>query len=185
MTPSSRSVTTAPGGEGGPYAPLPMFATDAAIARGAEPNLLWWQDLDTLRALPADEIGAHIAAQIAPHVAGRDPANTLLVGKSLGTSGATVAADNNLPAVWLTPLLTHQWVIDGLRRSTAPFLLVGGTADPFWDSALAHELSPHVLEIANADHGMYVPGRLAASTAVLGQVATAVEDFLDQVVWPA
>ena len=161
-----------------------MFATDAAIARGAEPKLLWWQDLDTLRAVPANEIGAHIAAQIAPHVAGRDPANTLLVAKSLGTHGATVAADNYLPAVWLTPLLTSDWVIDGLRRSTAPFLLVGGTADSFWDSALAHELSPHVLEIDGADHGMYVPGRLAASAAVLGEVATAVEDFLDQVVWP-
>jgi hypothetical protein len=31
---------------------------------------------------------------------------------------------------------------------------------------------------------MYVPGPLAASAAVLGQVATAVEDFLDEVVWP-
>jgi hypothetical protein len=30
---------------------------------------------------------------------------------------------------------------------------------------------------------MFVPGRLAASAAVLGQVITAVEDFLD-LVWP-
>jgi hypothetical protein len=30
---------------------------------------------------------------------------------------------------------------------------------------------------------MFVPGRLAASAAVLGQVITAVEDFLDNVVW--
>jgi hypothetical protein len=30
-----------------------------------------------------------------------------------------------------------------------------------------------------------VPGRLAASAAVLGRMATAVEDFLDEVVWPA
>jgi hypothetical protein len=30
---------------------------------------------------------------------------------------------------------------------------------------------------------MYVPGRLAASAAVLGQVATAIEDFLDASVW--
>ncbi len=75
-------------------------------------------------------------------------------------------------------------MVDGLRRSTAPFLLVGGTADALWDSALARELTPYVLEVEGADHGMYVPGRLAASTAVLGEVATAVEDFLDQVIWP-
>jgi hypothetical protein len=30
-----------------------------------------------------------------------------------------------------------------------------------------------------------VPGRLAASAAVLGEVMTAVERFLDDVAWPA
>lgn len=81
-------------------------------------------------------------------------------------------------------MLTGPAVVDGLRRSTAPFLLIGGTADGLWDSALARELTPYVLEVPEADHGMYVPGRLAASAEVLGQVATAVEDFLNQVVWP-
>ena len=71
-----------------------------------------------------------------------------------------------------------------LRRSTAPFLLVGGTADKLWDPILARELTPYLLEVPDADHGMYVPGRLAASAAVLGQVATAVENSLDEVVWP-
>ena len=110
--------------------------------------------------------------------------DVLLIGKSLGTHASVLAAERGLPAVWLTPVLTSDWVVDGLRRSTAPFLLVGGTADPLWDSALARELTPYVLEVPEADHGMYVPGRLAESAAVLGQVATAVEDFLDQVVWP-
>ena len=40
-----------------------------------------------------------------------------------------------------------------------------------------------VVEIDGADHGMFVPGRLDASAAVLGQVITAVEDFLDHSVW--
>jgi hypothetical protein len=31
---------------------------------------------------------------------------------------------------------------------------------------------------------MFVPGELSASAAVLGQVMSAVELFLDQVVWP-
>jgi hypothetical protein len=52
-----------------------------------------------------------------------------------------------------------------------------------WDGELARELSPHVLEVDGADHGMYVPGPLARSAAVLGEVATAVENFLDDVVW--
>jgi hypothetical protein len=41
-----------------------------------------------------------------------------------------------------------------------------------------------VVEIAAADHGMFVPGELSASAAVLGQVMTAVEQFLDHAVWP-
>jgi hypothetical protein len=31
---------------------------------------------------------------------------------------------------------------------------------------------------------MLVPGALSASAAVLGEVITAVEDFLDRVAWP-
>jgi len=36
-----------------------------------------------------------------------------------------------------------------------------------------------------APGGMYAPGPLAASAAVLRLVATAVERFLDEVVWPS
>jgi pimeloyl-ACP methyl ester carboxylesterase len=75
-------------------------------------------------------------------------------------------------------------VAAALRRAAAPFLLVGGTADAVWDSALARRLSPHVLEVDGADHGMYVPGPLTSSIAVLGQVVAAVEEFLDEIGWP-
>lgn len=57
-------------------------------------------------------------------------------------------------------------------------LLVGGTADPYWDGVLVRKLSPHVLEVEGADHGMYVEGPLTSSIAVLGQVVTGVEEFL-------
>jgi hypothetical protein len=63
-------------------------------------------------------------------------------------------------------------------------LLVGGTADRFWDGPVARSITPHVVEVGTADHGMFVPGELSAPAAVLGQVMTAVEEFLDQVVWP-
>jgi hypothetical protein len=64
-------------------------------------------------------------------------------------------------------------------------LLVGGTADRSWDGQTARLITPDVLEVEDADHGMFVPGPLSASAAVLGQVITAVEDFLDRVVWRA
>ena len=180
---SSPEVIVLPGGQYGPHSPLLMYAADAAERRGATIRPIWWDEANRPLTLTPDERGPWVLDQFARAVPDV-PADALLIAKSLGTHAAAVAADRKLPAVWLTPVLTSPFVVDALRQSTAPFLLVGGTADELWDSALARELTPYVLEVDGADHGMYVPGRLAASAAVLGLTATAVEDFLDQVVWP-
>jgi pimeloyl-ACP methyl ester carboxylesterase len=108
----------------------------------------------------------------------------LLIAKSLGTNAAAVAAERSLPAIWLTPVFTTPWIPAALSRATAPFLLVGGTADAMWDSTAAHRLSPHVLEIEAADHGLFVPGPIQNSIAVLGRVVTAIQEFLDTINWP-
>jgi pimeloyl-ACP methyl ester carboxylesterase len=97
---------------------------------------------------------------------------------------APLVADRGLAAVWFTPLLTDKATVAALRRATGPHLLVGGTADRLWDGEVARSLGPEVIEIDGADHGMIVPGELAASAAVLGKVITAVEAFIDQAVWP-
>jgi pimeloyl-ACP methyl ester carboxylesterase len=109
----------------------------------------------------------------------------LLIGKSMGTNAAALAAERALPAVWLTPLLVLPWVTAALEQATAPFLLIGGTGDEVWDGAAARLLSPHVHEVEGADHGMYVPGPLVDSIAVLGGMVQAVEDFLDAIGWPS
>jgi hypothetical protein len=112
-----------------------------------------------------------------------DPAAVVERGPRLG--GGPGRGRRGLAAVWFTPLLTDQPTVAALHRATAPCLLVGGTADELWDGAVARSVTPHVVEVAGADHGMFVPGGLAGSAAGLGQVITAVERFLDQVVWPA
>ncbi len=86
----------------------------------------------------------------------------------------------------LTPLLFDSSVVDALRRSNQPALLVGGTADRLagWDPDLVRSLSKHVFEAPGADHSLLVPGPLARSARVLGDMVTAVEQFLDEVVWP-
>ena len=180
---STREAIILPGGQFGPFAPLLMFSADAAERRGGQLRPVSWTEPDAPLTLTPFERGPWVLDQFKQAVPSV-PEGALVIAKSLGTHASVVAADLQLPAVWLTPVLTSEWVVDGLRRSTAPFLLVGGTADPLWDSALAHELTPYVLEVDDADHGMYVPGPLADSTAVLGQVATAVEDFLEAVPWP-
>ncbi|GIJ38893.1 alpha/beta hydrolase [Micromonospora sp. NPDC049891] len=122
-----------------------------------------------------DTIGRWVCDQVAPTLNER---TDLLVGKSLGTLAAPLAAGRGLPAVWLTPLLHRGDVVDALRRATAPFILVGGTADSSWDGGVARRLTPHVLEIPGADHALMVPGPLARSAEALGQVCTVVEDFV-------
>ncbi|MBX6356190.1 MAG: alpha/beta hydrolase [Micromonosporaceae bacterium] len=181
---SARTVLVIPGRMFGPYSPLLFYAAWAARVRGAQVRNLHWTPPSDLDAAGRAE---WVRGQVGPVLdevteTGGPP---LVIAKSLGSYAAPLAAERGLPAVWLTPLLREPEVVAALRRATAPYLLIGGTADPeAWDGQLARQLSPHVLEVDGADHGMFVPGPLAGSAAVLGQVATAVERFLDQVVWP-
>jgi pimeloyl-ACP methyl ester carboxylesterase len=166
-------VVVVPGRLFGPFAPLLMYASLVFEARGGTIAPVSWAPTD-------DADGTWVRAQVLPAV-DRHRA-TLIVGKSLGTNAATIAAERDLPGIWLTPLLLDDVVLGALRSATAPQLLIGGTADKLWDGAVARELSPHVLEVEGADHGMLMPGEpLARSAEVLGQVATAVEHFADHV----
>ncbi|MEU3187016.1 alpha/beta hydrolase [Streptomyces sp. NPDC006923] len=183
QTQSPRGAVVVPGGMYGPHTPLLMYAAGAAEARGAQVERITWD--------PPRQSGRGISSwvldQVTPvidHVTRSSPRTAeVVIGKSLGTHAAVLAAERALPAIWLTPLLTTAEVAQALRSATAPFLLVGGTEDRHWDGALAAELSPHVLEVRGADHDLRVPGPLSESAKVLGRVATAVEDFLDRIVW--
>lgn len=177
--PVQRTVLIIPGSGGCWHVPQQLFAADAARLRGAELHHLSWRG--EVPAEPAER-GPWAVPQIAAAL--RDLPEPLVIANSLGTLAANLAADRGLPAVWITPLLHRPEVVDGLRRAAAPCLLIGGTADPSWRPELARELSPYVCEVAEADHGLRVPGPLARSAAVLGEVATAVEEFLDRVLWP-
>ncbi len=168
-----------PGRLYGPAAGLLMYSAHVAELRGTTVHRHEWRgDPPT-----TPDVEDWVCASVTPlldSVAGRP----LLIGKSLGSYAAALAADRGLPAVWLTPLLHVPAVAAALGRASAPALLVGGTADRSWDGELARRLSSHVLEVPDADHGMYVPGPLTASVAVLGRVVLAVEEFLDAIGWP-
>lgn len=178
-----RAALLAPGGNYGPDGPLLMFGGTAALQRGAELHPVDWGTLDS--SLSDDDLNRKVEAAVTLVLDSLGAAAApLLIGKSLGTRAAAVAADRGVPAIWFTPLLTQRGVVAGLRRATAPFLLAGGTADDWWDSRVARSLTPHVAEIDGANHCMFVPGPLKESAAVLGEVSTAVERFLDDTVWP-
>jgi hypothetical protein len=170
-----------PGGRFGPAAGLLMYASLVADRRGATVRRHSWTQHPPSPSEP--EVEAWVCEEIGA-LLDTVGGNPLLIAKSLGTNAAAVAAERRLPAVWLTPILTVPWIPEALGRATAPFLLVGGTADAVWDSAVARRLSAHVLEIEGADHGLQVPGPLVDSIAVLGRVVTAMDEFLDAIDWP-
>lgn len=184
MAGPGRCAVLAPGGNYGPDGPLLMYARLAVRRREGRVRPIAWD-------LPAtSEVGAlrdRVVAQVSAAVdelTAETGAAPLVIGKSLGSLAAPVAADRGLAAVWFTPLLTDEPTVAALRRATAPSLLVGGTADQLWDAQIARSITGRLVEITGADHGMFLPGPLAASAAALGQVITAVEDFLDRDVWP-
>ena len=158
-----------------------MYAGVVAERRGATVHRHWWSRQ------PSEPFEPEIEGWVCDEIGGLLDGiggSPLLIGKSLGTNVATLAAERHLPAVWLTPVFTVRWVVAALERATAPSLLVGGTGDALWDGAKARRLSPYMLEVEGADHGMQVPGPVGESVAVLGRVVTAMDEFLDAIAWP-
>lgn len=167
------------------HQPTLAFASEAIGRRGGYLHLIAWSapdgSLTELVPWVRLQVELALAALATERPLARRP---LLVGKSLGTLAAPVAAELGLPAIWFTPVLDQPEAAAGYANPTAPALFVGGTADSLWDGALARSLSPHVLEVEGADHGMFVAGPLSDSGAVFGRIGAAVERFLDEVVWP-
>src|SRR5947207_9119767 len=184
MSGVERGMVIIPGGSLGPHEPLLNYSWLAGRVRHAEVVHVHWPAERPSSTNPADSaawVVEHVASVLAAFVV-RQP---VLVGKSLGTYAVALAAEHDLPGIWHTPLLSDRRCVAALRRASAPFLLIGGTADPWWDGELARALTPHVVEVAGANHGMIlVDEPLARSAAVLGQVLTVVEKFLDEQAWP-
>ena len=175
-------VVVLPGRNFGPNAPVTWFPTAVAERRGARIHRVEWP---TGPPAPTDDGAVGWIADVVESVLADLPEPALLIGNSLGTLAAGVAADRGLPAVWLTPLLHLSEPAASIARATRPALLVGGTADPSWDGQLARELSEDVLEVPDADHLLVPPGTVRDAAAVHLGVVEAVEAFLDRLGWPS
>ena len=181
---AGRAAVLVPGQAYSTDGPLLMYPGLAVERRGGYAHRVSWAvpgfaDDDQERAWVIGQVTAAIDATVAATGA----AAPVVIGKSLASLSAPLVADRGLAAIWLTPILTDEPVVSALRAAPGPCLLVGGTADRVWDGRTARLITPHVLEVEHADHGLLVPGALSASAAVLGTVITAVEDFLDHVAW--
>lgn len=180
MAERTRAAVLVPGREYTVQAPLLAYVGEALERRSVVVERMTWSP-------PADATPLWVAQQVGAVLA-RMRGRPLVVGKSLGTLAAPLAAavGRPLPGIWLTPLLHEPFVVASLRRATEPALVIGGTADHLagWNSDLVRSLGPPFHEVPDGDHSLMVPGPLTNSARVLGEVVTVVERFLDEVVWP-
>ena len=171
-----RCVVVLPGMQYTTQAPLLWFAREIAAARG-------WSALEVLDSLPdgAEPFGwaRDRARRALDHVGAA--ADVVVVGKSLASAAAGLAADRGLPAVWLTPLLDRERVVDDLSRAARPALLVGGSADESWvPDALADSGLLQVVQLDGLDHSLQRPGDPGASLDALRAIAERIDRFLGE-----
>ena len=177
----SRGVAVvAPGRAYPPSAPLLDFARQALLQHGFTVQQVWWDSTTRDEAEgPEAWVRRHVEAALAQETAD----HVVIVGKSLGTRAASVAAERGLDAIWMTPLLVDPVLAEGIAANAGRQLLVGGLADELWDPAVARELADagcDVLEVADADHGMATPDAVRTVEIHL-EVARAVEAYLSRV----
>lgn len=140
-----RGAVFLPGGLGSCEWPPLRFTALLLVRLGWKAMLLHWQAVRTPE---------WVCEQATAALAELDVERPLLVGKSLGTYAAEVAADRRLPGIWFTPLLHQERVVEALGRAQAPALLVGGTRDEYYDASLAERLPVESLTVVGADHGL-------------------------------
>jgi hypothetical protein len=157
--------------------PLLAYARLALDRRGAETRVLSWS-------LPSFDDAGKRAVWVRDQVVGvLGTSRALIIGKSLASLAAGLVAERGLQAIWFTPLLKRPEVVEAITAAAHPPLLVGGTGDQLWDGSVARRLSPHVVEIPEGDHALYVPGPVSRTAEVAARVMDAMEEFLDEQAW--
>src|SRR5690348_13537341 len=100
-----------PGLRYGPQAPLLALAGEALTDRDAAVEAIHWTVPEGLLDIgPEPFVRAHVAAALRRLADAAPAAQPLIIAKSLGTYAATFAAERELPAIWLTPLLHDETI---------------------------------------------------------------------------
>jgi hypothetical protein len=161
-------------------APL-LDLADAALSdrRCVVEHVAWAVPEGLLQIGPEPFVRAHVTAALHRSREAWPQRSVVVIAKSLGSYAAPLVAERGLPAIWLTPLLTDDSVVEAIAASPAPALLIGGSADRQWLREAAEATGKRTLTIPDASHGLRVPGPLRRYAEVLATVGTAMEEFLD------
>ena len=115
----------------------------------------WHADIDeVVRADPA----SFVRTTLAEVEAALPKSPEVVIGKSFGTYALPSYVDQNVRAVWLTPLLTVSAIAESARAASDTHLLVGGTDDPSWETGAIRGTAAKVVELRSADHSLETNG---------------------------
>ena len=109
-----------------------------------------------------------------------------LIGKSLGTMAMGLLLEDsrfrNADCVWLTPLLTNEWLCTQIEKFHPRSLFIMGTADNFYKpeilSHLENVTNGKTLILNGAHHGLEISESIPKSLMALNQIVLALQDFL-------
>ena len=110
-----------------------------------------------------------------------------LVGKSLGTIAmGHLLSDSRFQkaaCVWMTPLLTVDWLCSRIEQLHPRSLFIIGTADQFYKPDILKHLE-NVTQgrstiIEGANHGLEIPGDIPKSLSMLNQIVQSLQEFLE------
>lgn len=173
-TPVGRCVVL-PGRQYTADGPLLFFAAQTALTRGWDVRQVWWEAPPRNSWPIGDEI-AWVGTELDAAVDGYD-GQILVIGKSLGTFAAPLAAARAYDAAWLTPLLTEPDIADVLMTYPARQFIVIGSSDPFLSEEVFEALPGERLLVAG-DHVLRVPGDPSAMVASHGRFVRAFDAWL-------
>ena len=136
----------------GQQAPLLWWTSEIALAAGCEVIAPRWQVDDAAGADPVGFVEAAVAAALG------DRLPDLVVAKSFGCFALPWAIRNDVPGVWLTPVLTHDDVATALAAATDAHDAIGGGADTAWRPERVSGTAARLQTVDRADHSLQVPG---------------------------
>jgi len=114
-------------------------------------------------------------------------ATHLVIAKSIGSLALPAALEDQVPGIWLTPLVSREWPDPAVRNAAVtmgphspPTLFAGGTADAAWDRTVPSPVA-RIFEARGADHSLEVPGDWRATLVVLNQLMEVIETMVQQI----
>ena len=160
----------------GQQAPLLWWTSEIALAAGCEVIAPRWQVDDAAGADPVGFVEAAVAAALG------DRLPDLVVAKSFGCFALPWAIRNDVPGVWLTPVLTHDDVATALAAATDAHDAIGGGADTMWRPDRVSGTAARLQTVDGADHALQVAGDWRTSVRLQSDVLAVVDRAVSGVV---